>query len=977
MRLQVDKQSRAHLLPGTRLSGGRYLIQSVLGSGGFGITYLGLDCGQNQQVAIKEYLPNGMAFRDAENTNDLMTIKSSFVEQYEKGKARFLKEAQHLAKFLEEPGIVGVLDYFEENRTAYMVMEYLDGMTLEQALKEQGKFPIDTLLRQMEPLLDSLENIHKSGLIHRDISPDNIMITKNGKMVLIDFGAARVCNLAESANFSVVLKLRYAPLEQYNPTGQGAWTDVYALCATIYHCITGRPPLSVTFRAQKDDMVWPSQLGVPISPKQEAALRKGMSIQREQRYQSVEALKADLYGKQGRHRRQWPWMVGCAAAALVLLGAVLLTGQRQMPEPPAAVSAEQTPPQEPVPVDFSSPEPVRDASAPETTSWQIDPCKIVLSGEDMTAAEFETASEILEARLACLTSGAYTMEVSGQSIALQLPKSALSGYETSKILKCYLSHAMDLFVFDRSKAQGIDAQGLPAHFALERSDLESVTLHTGHLPGIDAAALGIETEEYPYIEIVLTEACVEKHASEIASWGNSLAFGQDLETCSTNGFYYYHTFPSADRRRFYLVDHDVTGPFSELLVFNLTHDPLPQSFTYQILDDFIWEQPEDGESAGVNQYAPDALEQQAENLVSLVYEYDPDRDAELTQEEIEATLKLRFDALSHPYAYGKSSGNENSFVFRISADYINLDCAELLCAPSGSVSLQSGMISMFANNIASAEAVEQSDGSYALRLRLKDIDFNDSAKLEYLTGSIADQGGGTLYLLFGKVYFASRPIDAPISNGCLYFDQCCLANLASVGPEQKYLYELAALLCSAEHPLQDVALRNVIFDPDSPAMFGLPASQAEEEFPSIVKAICQAVPDASVDTGNGIIYVELDLPVDEQLPETFANLTKEIFLASDLEHSLYHGLTVSLALEDALPGEIAHIDFVKYCRPITRMEETSPRNGYVFTTAEFQGGRLAPYEEAFAECMQTNPFYVSDCMTFDEFLADMLADAFG
>ena len=195
----------------------------------------------------------------------------------QKGKDSFLKEARTVARFRGTPGIVDVLNFFEANDTAYLVMEYLEGETLSHRLR-QHLFTADEIFRLMAPVFDTLEKIHAQGVIHRDISPDNIMLLGDGRLKLMDFGAARLMNYSDQRSVSVVLKAGYAPLEQYSAKGeQGPWTDIYALCATLYKCITGKTPDDALDRADGDELQWPSELGFPISVQQEAVLKKGMA----------------------------------------------------------------------------------------------------------------------------------------------------------------------------------------------------------------------------------------------------------------------------------------------------------------------------------------------------------------------------------------------------------------------------------------------------------------------------------------------------------------------------------------------------------------------------------------------------------------------------------------------------------------------------------------------------------------------------
>lgn len=201
-----------------------------------------------------------------------------------------------MAKFNGDQGIVNVTDFFEANNTAYIVMEYLDGITLKEYLKGNRQIPVDELMGLLAPLLESLDDVHQSGLIHRDISPDNIMVLKDGSVKLMDFGAARDYTEFGEKSLSIVLKPGYAPAEQYQSRGvQGPWTDIYALCATIYKCITGKTPEDSIQRVMEDELKKPSELGVDISPQIEKTLLKGMSIAPKDRYQNLKDLCEDLY----------------------------------------------------------------------------------------------------------------------------------------------------------------------------------------------------------------------------------------------------------------------------------------------------------------------------------------------------------------------------------------------------------------------------------------------------------------------------------------------------------------------------------------------------------------------------------------------------------------------------------------------------------------------------------------------------------
>ena len=284
------------LRKGTRLIG-RYTIEGVLGQGGFGITYLGMDELHKKKVAIKEFFPQGIVTRNIEYEDTVTVTLVGEKENYDKGKERFLKEAQTMAMFSKDKGIVKVLDFFEINNTAYIVMEYLEGVTLKQYLRENKRIDAEDLVELLVPLIEALDEIHSQGLIHRDISPDNIMVLPDGRIKLMDFGAARDYTEFGEKSLSIVLKPGYAPPEQYQTHGvQGPWTDIYALCATMYKCITGENPPDAIDRLVDDHLKKISALGISVSPQIEKAIIKGMSVAAKDRYQNIGDFCEDLYG---------------------------------------------------------------------------------------------------------------------------------------------------------------------------------------------------------------------------------------------------------------------------------------------------------------------------------------------------------------------------------------------------------------------------------------------------------------------------------------------------------------------------------------------------------------------------------------------------------------------------------------------------------------------------------------------------------
>ena len=311
-----------HQLPVNSILNGRYIIGRTLGAGGFGITYVGYDLKLNSKVAIKEYYMSGGVSR----TRSLTVIPTDKANEapFNKGKERFLDEAKVLAQFIDEPNIVNVRDYFEENGTAYIVMEFLDGEDLTHYAKKHGRLSFDEVLALLEPAMMALDKVHKKGLIHRDISPSNLMLLKDGRVKVLDFGTARTQSVLGEKSLSIMLKPGYAPEEQYRTHGQqGSWTDVYAMSATFYRLLTGKTPPTSTDRMFEDRIELPSALGVKITPQQEAALMRGLAVRSTDRIQTMEELAKCLTGERRvrKARKALPWRKAAAAVlALAVAG---------------------------------------------------------------------------------------------------------------------------------------------------------------------------------------------------------------------------------------------------------------------------------------------------------------------------------------------------------------------------------------------------------------------------------------------------------------------------------------------------------------------------------------------------------------------------------------------------------------------------------------------------------------------------------
>lgn len=284
----------ARALPPFTILAGRYLLGAALGAGGFGVTYLAMDLVQEQRVAVKEFFPQTLAQRTGKQVRPLPGEEGRI---FREALRSFRREGELMARFRGVEGIVGWRSFLEENDTAYLVMDYLPGETLMRHMRRTGAtYPQQEALALMRPILLAVDAMHRRQVLHRDISPENLILDPAGKLTLIDFGAAREFDLESEENLTVVLKRGYAPEEQYRSgSRQGPWTDLYACCAVLYQMVSGIRPQDADRRQQKDELVPLDEIeGVEVTHRFALAVEKGLTVHATERYPSIRALLADL-----------------------------------------------------------------------------------------------------------------------------------------------------------------------------------------------------------------------------------------------------------------------------------------------------------------------------------------------------------------------------------------------------------------------------------------------------------------------------------------------------------------------------------------------------------------------------------------------------------------------------------------------------------------------------------------------------------
>ena len=344
-------QPKPYTLPPFSILHGNYLVGKVLGEGGFGITYIGYDLTLNFTCAVKEFFVRQSMMRDSRSSSNVRRETSGEGQEaiLQASYAKFLQEARTLVRLNKLSNIVKVYTCFEENGTAYFVMDYLGGPTLRQFIaREGGKISWNRAAGILAPAMQALQKLHEKDILHRDISPDNLMFDEEGEIYVLDFGGARQEFTSRPGVTSAIsyMKRGYSPLEQVRTDEkQGAWTDVYAMAATFHFCLTGQAPVSSTERALGTNLVSPASLGAQLTRTQEKILEKGLALRAEDRYQTMgEFLDAVEQGrtdtqKPGSHqggngtgnssgdgggRKKTPLLLGLAAAVIIIAAVILI-----------------------------------------------------------------------------------------------------------------------------------------------------------------------------------------------------------------------------------------------------------------------------------------------------------------------------------------------------------------------------------------------------------------------------------------------------------------------------------------------------------------------------------------------------------------------------------------------------------------------------------------------------------------------------
>lgn len=642
----------------------RYKVEEVLGEGGFGITYAGRNERIGLKVAIKEFFCKDYMSRNVNESNETFLTDPDQKERFEKEKSRFLKEARILSDFSSENGIVHVNDYFEANGTAYIVMSFIDGITLKDYVKKNGPMDPEKLLRSMKPLIGTLGKIHAAGLLHRDISPDNIMLLEDGSLCLIDFGAA-VQYDAKEKSYTMICKHSYSAPEMYRSTGDIAPSaDLYSLAATLYYCLIGKEPADSLQRLLLDELAMPKQIDPNIPEGVNTIISKGLEIQPSARWQNTDDLLKEMekvYPEKTEGTKKTiskktiliiaiAAVVGIAAA----IGLILYLPHRT-----------------------------------EIRFRNIETEVIFLRPqEDITMQDYNQSVSVIKKRVEILAGkNNYLWKESEEGIRIELPVSVLAGEDPTVVCRAYLSRPLQYY-FVNTDSQNIESIRTNA-LSFSKDDLENVEKRTGRLEDVDAIwGKAPETGDYDYLFITLTE----KKAEAINDYfddlltaehkGSILFIYEDLFNEEISSFYYFICVSAGDGRSLIMIDDHQEGNYIDVDLYNFTHDSGKRAFIFTTKpNDVNWEDPASSLSAGKAQVSEDAIEGP---YVLLFY------DAGESRQEHEANwfhnmvaLKARLDTLETSYAIGMVEDNDSIIAIKAPHKAYSREKLDLLASSNG------------------------------------------------------------------------------------------------------------------------------------------------------------------------------------------------------------------------------------------------------------------------------------------------------
>lgn len=912
------------LRQGTVLDG-KYRIERVIGQGGFGITYEGVIEGHRKtKVAIKELFVRDYMRRNGESSPEISLVSEEYGPVFAKMKEAFLKEAVIIGMMNKEPAVVNVIDRFKANGTAYYVMEFVEGTNLEQQVEKKGTFSDKEIFLKMLPLIETLKGIHENEVIHCDISPDNIMVQQDGTFKLIDFGAAR--NYLEYGEMIRMVKEGYASVEQYSEHEKiGPWTDVYALCATIYYCLTGKAPESVKIRMLLDEMERPSDMGIRMDSGLEQILCKGLELEIEDRYRDMGELEAEIRKILPASRRTLPTAVKAAGMAgmILVLSAGGFIGWQRYKE--------------------------------EHMFQGIETQKAVLMpDESMTVNDYVEARKMIEERVQILAGNQpyRVLEEEGE-IHIITPLSIFGEEDAADLYDRMIGG-----VWNTEIGKYEEESGNYARCRIENSDIIRAELKTGTDGNMsEQQERLINPQECRYIKLQVTPDKAKEireqfpddyilyfyfnfDAQDVVHASVSVSLSEDGQT-----WYLFGNFLQKER-------------FGELLEYNLTHAPFEGTFQMYCEITADWESPDGSMLTGENQCREADIGCPS---VTVSYEQNEQYGTGMTKGEwayLLVTLKERLDTLQLPYAIGSGKNNSQRIILELNGQDLSAFYADTLMQ-NGYTAVISGKWAEYdtplSEKTTAAELRTTDDGNYQYIIQL---DKGEWGRFERFTKGILNKGKADLYIKIGQYYLAQCQIDAPVTDGRIVFDKMCDSEGSSITTEAVRLFRYLDVFAQDSSSFASYMPDEIVFTDES-GEIDTGQEFGDEKFirnfsKEVREKVSELYPQTRVEKSDGSLSGEISIRLNLELSDDFVekalDMVKCIYEACGMEEGWLNNITFILTEENENDSEYARIYFGK--------QQSRVKDNY-YINVLFQNGKMEWYKEEMLEKIKKDDFFGS------------------
>ena len=901
----------------------KYRIDRVIGHGGFGITYEGTLLEHvRTKVAVKELFLSGYMERDADVSETVTFRKESQRPAFEKIRDDFLKEAIILGILNKEPAVVNVIDRFKANGTAYIVMEFVEGVTLLQYWKEHGNFRDLDIFKRMLPVIDALKKIHDNELIHGDISPENIMVQQDGTLKMIDFGAA-----GNERNFqgAKAVKDGYAPAEMYCEDGQiGPWTDVYGLCATIYFCLTGKVPETAVQRVLYDELERPSGQGIKMEEGLEEILWKGLSVDQTERYQTMEELETELKKVIPEEKKKLPFPV-IAAGTVVLIGVMgtaAVLGYRSYRE--------------------------------KNKFNGIETQKVLLlPEEDMTVNNYVEARQVVEERVRVLAGEEpYTIRDNSEGrLEIITPLDLYEDYDVQELYDLMISGT-----WNTELGKYVESDGTYLRCSMDHEDVLSAVLQTGaNLKMTTEQAELIQPEVNKYIYIVLTDEKA-KELREAFPTETILKLYLDFQSDET-----IHdalsVSVSEDGKELYLYGSFLQkARFGELMVYNLTNPSFEQAFRLYCEIAANWESPDDSMLTGEYQCREEEIPDPA---VTVSYSQDELSARNLSKGEwayVLVNLKDRLDQLHIPYAIGSEKDDAGQIVVKIKKEDASAFLLDTVMTKGNDLTV-SGKWDDYGLNLSGRKTVMEltngTDGNYRYSVRLEEGEWDS---FQNFTQRLLEAGEQELYLVLGGYYVAQCTIDAPVTDGRILFDRVCDGKDSRITEANRYLFDYLSTFVQDVNGFAEYYPDRMVCTDENGELseqYDLPEARdvknyAAEFLEKAASLYPQITYELFPDQDMNDICVHLNLEVSDRLVDQALEMAETIYEEGNLNEGWLNNVTFVLCDEKEEDRETARIYFGK--------QQNTGRTDYSVNVL-FHGGRMDWYQEEMEEKLEESEFY--------------------